>query len=284
MNNQLANNNLLILQNSFDNILLPQKNTIHPERGDMTICIAAICDNGKSVIVGADREIILLAINFKFSHNEKKIDSFTNKCAVLSSGDAFLSHELIQKTKEKLKSGLSIRQIAETLKEVFFDSHIERVENIYLKPLGYKDFNEFKEKAANQIPLQIYQNIHNGIWTFGLNLVEFLVAGCDESGGHIYRVYYSGVSGGNWIEWCDKVGYRAIGTGLSHAFISLSVAGQNSKLSSKDTLSNIIQAKKMSEFAPGVGKEEDFAIITFDDGIKFINEQKINPVNNKKPE
>ena len=249
----------------------------------MTICIAALCDGGKSLVVAADKEMTAAGLSLKFSHDEKKIDMLTEKCVVLSAGDALVAAEVTQRTKDKVKKEMSVQKISETMKDTYIQAHLERVESVVLKPLGYT-WQEFKDKGSTQLPLSIYQNVHQLIFGFGLNVSEFLVSGLDENGAHIFRVFYAGVNGGNWIEWCDKLGYRAIGTGCPHAYSLFAMSHQHRGMSVDDTLFNVYCAKKSAELAPGVGSEEDFALLSASGGIKFIEEAKMDDLKKKRRE
>lgn len=274
--------------NEFD--MLPQKlisnsidkKSIKEENRKMTICIAAMCEDGKSLVVGADKEITAAGLSLKFSHDEKKIDTLTDKCVVLSAGDALVASDIIQKTKEKIKTEMSVQKISETLKENFIAIHLDRVEKVILNPLGY-NWQEFKDKAGVQLPGKIYENVNQAIFNFGLNLCEFLIAGLDKNGAHIFRVFYAGMAGGNWIEVCDKLGYRAIGSGCPHSYAILAMSHQYKGLKLEDTLFNIYCAKKSAEMAPGVGSEEDFGLIN-QSGITFIDSGKIEELKKKRKE
>ena len=221
----------------------------------MTICIAALADNGGACVVAADRQVTVHALSLQFEHSDKKIDTLVNGCVVLSSGDALLAAEVIEKARSVL-GGLShptIQQMAECLRDTYMSVHLMRAENVILRPRGLT----FQEWGGTKIPLQLYIQIDQLLFNFGIGAVEFLVAGIDASGAHIFRVHYSGIAGGNWLEFCTRLSYRTIGSGLSHAAILLSMENQNRTLGVGETLYNVYCAKKNSEVAPGVGPATD---------------------------
>ena len=143
------------------------------------------------------------------------------------------------------------------------------IPSVFLIPKGWT-FKEFKEKGHQQIQQPSYQEIQNQLFTFGINVVDFLVAGVDNTGGHIFRIHYHGVAGGSWLEWCDILGHREIGAGWLHASIHLSLEGQFCGSNFTESVFNVYSAKKISELAPGVGKATDLAIITAQ-GIRFFD-------------
>jgi hypothetical protein len=201
-------------------------------------------------------------VELEFEHNEKKIDELTRTSVVLSSGDALLAIEVIERSKTKIVglNNPTIADIATTVRTTYMQVHLERAEQLILHPRGLS-FREFKEKGAQQIPLQIYVNIDNTLFNYGLNAVEFLIAGVDGTGAHIFRVHYAGLAGASWMEWCDKLGYRAIGSGALHASVLLAIEGQHRNLPIGNTLNTVYTAKRTSEVAPGVGVATDLAII-----------------------
>jgi 20S proteasome alpha/beta subunit len=240
----------------------------------LTICIAALCDKGKNCVVGADREITVASHTLEFDH-EKKIEALTDSCVIMAAGDSLFAAEIIEKTRQKVvaQSDKTIRVIAEDLRDIYKKLHLERAESVILHPRGLT-LQEFLQYGAQRLPLQSYMSIDQQLFNFGLNVVEFLVAGTDSSGAHIYRVHYTGVGGGNWLEWCDRLGFRAIGTGALHAAILLSLGAQNREENTEKTIYNVYSAKKSAEVAPGVGPATDLAVIS-SSGIKFVTADTI---------
>jgi hypothetical protein len=257
----------------------------------MTICIAALCDEGKGCVIAADREITDQALSLEFEHRESKIDLLSKKCVVMSSGDALLPAEIIAKTRLVIpvEEEVMILSLAEKLRDTYIAVHLERAESVILKPRGF-NFQEFKEKGAQQLLPQVYQEVTNQLFIFGINAVEFLVAGVDNTGSHIFRVHYNGMAGGSWLEWCDKLGHREIGRGAPHASIFLSIEGQYSGLGVAETIYNVYCAKKIAELAPGVGSSTDLAIIS-ENGVLFADKTMLdtllslhNDAKKKKPD
>jgi hypothetical protein len=94
-----------------------------------------------------------------------------------------------------------------------------------------------------------------------IGLADVRIAGTDPGGADLYRVHYSGVAGGSWLEWCSKLGYRTIGSGSPHASVLLALEQQNRRMSIAETLYNVYCAKKSAELAPGVRKATDLAVV-----------------------
>lgn len=241
----------------------------------MTICIAALCDGGKACVVGADKQVTAPGLSLEFQHPGGKIESTGKSCVAMASGDALLASEITIKTRGQFSHSASpsVQQFAEKLRDTFKTIHLERAESVILHPRGLT-LKEFKEKGSQQLPAQIYLAVDQLLFNFGLNVVEFIVAGVDSTGAHIFRVYYQGVAGANWLEWCDRLGYRAIGTGGLHASIFLALAGQHNGMTVADTIYNVYAAKKTAEVAPGVGPATDLAVVSAS-GVTIVEGERI---------
>ena len=227
----------------------------------MTICIAASCEGSKKCVVGADREVTATGLSLEFEH-EKKIDTIGQSCAVMAAGDSLLAAEVIEKTRREVivRALSTIQQIAESLAAIYLQCHLERAESVILRPRGLT-WGDYQQFGAHRLPLQMHMNIDQLLFNFGLGAVEFLVAGVDENGAHIFRIHYDGIAGGSWVEWCDSLGFRTIGSGGSHAAILLALQRQQKMLPVGETLFNVYSAKKNAEIAPGVGSQTDIAIV-----------------------
>jgi hypothetical protein len=243
----------------------------------LTICIGTICNNGKACVVAADREITVPGINLEFEHADKKIDDITG-AVVLSSGDSLLASQVVERTRNALGNREHrVLAVAEKLRDTYIDLHLERAEHVFLTPRGWT-LQEFKDHGAAKIPAQTYLNIDSQLFGFGLGTVDFLVAGVDTTGAHLFHVFYNGVAGGDWLEWNDRLGYSTIGSGSSHASISLALEGQHRQLSVSETLFNVYCAKRNSEAAPGVGKATDISILT-SGKVEVVTSQRMEKLN-----
>jgi hypothetical protein len=238
----------------------------------MTVCIAALCEEGKACVVAADREITVgLPLNLHFDHGERKIDPVAKNVAVLSSGNALVCAELSNRLRKELGASLGeardLQKAGETLRNLYIQTHVERAASVILAPRGIT-LDEFKLFGAQRLPPDIFQQIDQLFFNFTLN-TEFIVAGVDGSGGHIGWVHYHGMAGAGWLEWFDRIGYQAIGSGSSHAGVLLALLNQHSRLNRAETVFNVYRAKRSAEVAPGVGPATDMALVTAD-GVDFL--------------
>lgn len=236
----------------------------------MTVCIGALCDDGRSCVVGADREMTVLALSLGYEHQDSKIEVLSDRCTLLSAGDALLAAEIVGSIDKTTLASLRVRGAAAMVRDTYLAVHLNRAESVILRPRGLT-WDDFKRRA-HEIPLQAYLGVDQLLFNFGIGAAEFLVAGTDSAGADLYRVHYGGVAGGSWLEWCWKLGYRAIGSGSPHASVFLALEKQHRRMSVAETLYNVYCAKKSAELAPGVGKATDVAIIG-KDGIEIVPEE-----------
>ena len=155
---------------------------------------------------------------------------------------------------------VTVRHAAEVLRELYQRRHVQRAESVLLRPRGYT-VATFQQVGRQQLGEQIFGELLKEFMLFGLNAVDFLICGADPSGAHIFRVFYSGIAGGDWLEWSNHLGFRAIGSGTGHAVARLSIEGQEAGLSARETLFNVYRAKKTAESVNDVGTGTDVWIV-----------------------
>jgi hypothetical protein len=165
----------------------------------MTVCIAAVCDGGRSIVVCADRMFTAPApVNVEFETSEKKIEKLSPSCVALVSGNSAYSSEIILKA-IKLLSGAQtpgIEYVSGTVKNAYSSVRDEKVrEHVILPTLG-PDFIRVESTGAT-IPqyLQFQPNLYNQIVMMmsGFNLnSDIIVAGVDENGARIAIVTHPG--------------------------------------------------------------------------------------------
>jgi hypothetical protein len=229
----------------------------------MTICIAAICDNGAYIVVGVDQMFTIgPPLNVEFEPSLSKIDPLGFGCVALASGNSLFANELIRRVNSKLASGkiFPIMDIANVTKEEYALLRDEKIEENVIRANFGQDLISFRMKGGFlpgylQPQPGIYQQIVVQVNQFNLNL-ELIVSGVDSVGGHIFCVGHPGT-----LANFDKLGYAAIGSGAIHAVVSLSLGGQTPKSSLAETLYSVYSGKRSAEVAPGVGKETEIAVI-----------------------
>jgi len=225
----------------------------------MTVCIGALCENGTSVVVAADRMVTFgPPMNLQAEPQTlRKIFSAGSSCVLLFSGSVSDGEDLVANVLTKLsgKQNQQISQIAESAKVSYAALKAKRVEENILGPLLGTDFATFRTLVGQASSSQILQQVLGLIMQHNLQL-DVLVAGTDATGGHLFVATHPGQ-----LLSVNMVGFAAIGSGALHAAIRLSLGQHTAASSLEEAVFNVHEAKKSSEVAPGVGKFTDMAIV-----------------------
>jgi len=218
----------------------------------MTICIAALAENGKKIVLVADQMVTAnIPIPYQYETPEvKKIYEITNNSIVLTAGNALFAHEIIENGQVKIKaiSGVNtIEEISEVLRAEYQNYRKEFISRTFLEPRGLDltTYYSFQQKLS---PILV-QEIDNAFENFNI-AVEMIVVGYNPDGGRIYSITHPGL-----LISHDPLGYACIGTGAPHAIYYLMGSNYKKSLSKDEVTKLILEAKKKSEAAPGVGKE-----------------------------
>jgi hypothetical protein len=104
----------------------------------MTICIAAICENGEAVIVTSDRMITANFLALEFEHPNPKIEKLADCCVGLTAGDALAHTELFRACRQYVQQMKSpqVELIVNEVKDQFLSLRQKRAEEEILRPRG----------------------------------------------------------------------------------------------------------------------------------------------------
>ena len=163
----------------------------------MTVCIAAICDEGKYIVVAADR-MFTSPLNIEFETVEQKIERINDSCVALAAGATGSATEVLDNARENI-SGTGhneVPKIAENVKVAYSTIRNVKAEETHILPMFGQDF---AIQRANGMTLPVYLQTQQGMYNnaialvsqFNLNL-EILVAGIDEAGAHLFHVGHPG--------------------------------------------------------------------------------------------
>jgi len=240
----------------------------------MTVCIAALCNKAKDVVVASDRMITATYPPIEFEHGIPKLAIICPTCIVLTAGDA-LAHAVICRAVSEIVAGLSHPKtavITEHVRRTYVEERQKVISQLFLEPRGWA-LDDFYEKYARTIHPDLMLTIDRQISTYDYGL-EIIVAGVDSDEGHIYGIRHPGK-----VDCYDAIGYHAIGIGDLHAVSSLIGNKCVPLVSSKMAVYLVYEAKKNAENAPGVGEDTDMAIIKRD-GHQILSNEDISLLNN----
>jgi len=222
----------------------------------MTICIGALCEDGKAAVVAGDRMLTNAALSTEFEHPERKITPLAEGCVALSAGSALAHTELLREVVAAVsgQKSPSIAKVTEIVKGCYGKQREGQIADLFLRPRGFADLQQFYRAHKDLYP-DVLCAIQSQVDAYDYNL-EILVAGADNTGAHLYTIDNPGVS------MCfDGIGYHAIGAGLPHAIDALIALDCRPQMMLAEMVCVVYQAKKRAERAPGVGAVTDMAIV-----------------------
>jgi len=222
----------------------------------ITVCIAALCNGTKDVVVASDRMITATYPPIEFEHGIPKIEEICPYCVVLTAGDALAHADLCRLVRGNVSilSRPRVQQITEEIKQAYVAQRLKTIEERYLSTRGWK-LNDFYEEHIRKIPTDLAIAIDNQIATYDYGL-SIIVAGADSDEAHVYGIRHPGD-----VDCYDAIGYHAIGIGAMHAVSNLVANGYLPAVTVKMSVYMVYEAKKNAENAPGVGNQTDIMII-----------------------
>jgi len=232
----------------------------------MTILIGALCDEGNTVVLLADKVTTLQPQALVFGHSTKGIE-LTSHSMVLTSGFAS-NYVFIENVKSALNPQMGILQIAENLKFGYHHFRFGKVTSEVLGTQGFTSFDEYHQKQKLLDSTLIGQLADRvGFYNLG---VELLLGGIDSKG-HIFYI----MNPGTYQNW-DEPGFACAGFAANRASPIFEFFDYSKDLTLSEVLSIVFVAKKRTEALSGIGQETDVWTINVKDGIRKISEETIS--------
>ena len=223
----------------------------------MTVCIAALFDNGNGAVLASDRMITAnIPIGYEFENDEaSKIQPLNDNAYVLSAGDVLFADQIVRSSRAIVaNTGQEfVGGIAEIVKNAYKSFRMSYIIERYLEPRGlaldsyYSNHQSLNPYVIQEVD-QAMMNHHIG--------VELIVVGPTGSGYGIYVITNPGMA-----TCVDAIGFTAIGSGSPHVTYSLLGATYKKSLGKSDVKDLVIRAKEISEVAPGVGKQTSIHVL-----------------------
>jgi 20S proteasome alpha/beta subunit len=235
----------------------------------MTVCIAAICDDGKAIVVAADRMFTTPGISVEFETEEQKIEQLADNCVALSAGNSAYATEVLGAVRQHLNANRSpwIAEVAEAVRVEYTATRHKKIDETIVMAMLGADFSTFRQRGGTLATyLEKQQQMFQQITMMGnqYNLgVDIIVAGIDTETAHISQITHPGS-----LFNLEKLGYATIGSGAIHAMTKLTLGSQTRHTGLYDTVHIVYEAKRAAEAAPGVGNATDIAVIRAQDGLK----------------
>lgn len=218
----------------------------------MTVCIAALYDNGKGAVLASDHMITanIPPMAYEFESNaaskiyQLSADSYVLLAGGILHGDSIIRHSQVAISHEGHKS---VEHLVNTIANEYRVTRLRYIEERYLNPRGLT-LDLYYERQTSLNP-GIVQSIDQALLNDNLG-VEFLLAGPTGKGFSIYTITNPGIA-----TCVDAIGYGAIGIGAPHVFHSLISAPYRKELGKSEIEKLVRKAKEMSQVSPGVGQQ-----------------------------
>jgi len=181
-----------------------------PKRGDrMTVCIAATCEQGRSIVLVADK---LVSLGYVEGESATKITAIHPLWYMMMAGDDVAPlFELADLCRAELtvNQRVSLESVMEVTQRNYELIRMRRAEAQYLKPIGWT-IKRFNEEGGSALP--DFREIQSKLEAFDLS-VEILVAGFDDQMLNPARIFTMYSSERGIPRRHDIPGFAAIGSG-----------------------------------------------------------------------
>jgi len=216
----------------------------------MTICIAAICRSGKSIVLASDTEVGTGISSTKLPAS--KWGALYPGWSVGIAGSVAMASDVIEAafSIQKELQAFRLSNVRAALEECYRKTRMAKIEAEYLATRGWT-LQEFKECGTEKLPATTFSNIDARMAVFDLG-AEFILAGYEEEEEFpaIVTVSNPGIS----VEH-TRLGFWCIGSGATAAQMSMFARNYSYNMSAEEAACYVLEAKISAEHASGVGTE-----------------------------
>ncbi len=223
----------------------------------MTVCIAALCDAGKTVVCASDR-MLTAARRIEFEPPVTKVWSVAHSVVLLVAGDAGVQSEISDRVWASIEANDAIPQprvsdVVDLYAKHYGELRQEAAERDVLVPLGL-DYSSYLGRQG-ELGADFVRMVGEALLEYRLPHVETIIAGVDSVGGALYRVVDTNVA------CCNYPGFACIGSGGWIADAQFMLGGHAARNGFPETLWLTYLAKRRAEVASGVGQDTDVFLI-----------------------
>jgi len=225
----------------------------------MTVCIAALCDNRKAIVLAADKMVGSHAIESE-AEIHKVLSLHKDWRVMLAGNDISPAFGIIDSVKKKLQKsgGLTVQEVEHAVVESYREKRLADATSQYLAPRGLT-LEAFNSVSSNVLPESLRLSLDSAIENHRLEL-ELLVAGFDRGGqGHIFSICDFDNRGA--ARRFDIPGFQAIGSGSHGANYLMMYRSLSPALPIRWVLYLVLEGKYFGELASGVGPRTDLYIL-----------------------
>lgn len=237
----------------------------------MTNCVAAVCDDGKAIVLVADK---MIGMGYVESELEiTKMRPLHRDWWMLFAGDDLTPvFDIVDYTRASLNqsAGAALSEVKNAVKRAFAKKRIEDAETLYLTPIDWT-MDEFKREGYEKLPN--FSEIQAKIEGFTLP-IQLLVAGFEKERGQVFSLHGYGDKRGIPSRY-DIPGFDSIGSGETVALFMMYYRDLSQKTSVRETVYYALEAKYFGEQATGVGASTDLFIARPGEPLIQINDEEV---------
>ncbi|SRR6266851_5116389 len=230
----------------------------------MTVCVAALCDKGKGLVLASDKMIGIDTIESELDI-EKTFQVHPHWRVMFAGNDISPIPELLRRTKARLpeEEAVSLERIVNEVVASYREKRLSDAEARYLAPLSltFSTFVNEGERYRGIFGRDNYVRLLTSIQEYELE-ISLLVAGFDEKGNaRLFSI--DSDEGRGTPQYHDEIpGFHAIGSGGTAANHMMYYRALSAKLPARLVALLAYEAKYFGEGGPGVGTRTDLYIWT----------------------
>jgi hypothetical protein len=221
----------------------------------MTVCIAALADDGRSAVLAADQMTTHGFLSWAVEDEHvPKIHQITDTAAILTSGDATLSHEIVKKVRAEWPQDPELAFI-EAVRLAYATFRATKIEHLLLNARNLT-FQTYYQQHATLQP-ETVRELDSRIAAFDLG-VQLIAIRFESEVCSVAAIWNPGVT-----HALDSVGYACIGEGGPHATYAMLDLDYSRALPLARVAAIVKEAKRRSEKAPSVGQKTTLCFFPF---------------------
>jgi 20S proteasome alpha/beta subunit len=230
---------------------------------DMTVVLGTICQSEKTVVLAADRASMVATPGgpMVFDSPTSKIRILRNGVAIAISGDAVSGLEIVGRM-----GNIKLAEIPE-----WINREREACRDKVVKQRCQGDSRLQRWIDQSRAESDVCRWLEFGFIRHSWGL-DFLIAGIDESGPHIWTI--TEPEGSACVSNCNGSGFAAIGVGATKAMFTLGPWAAEADKDLSIAVYAAFQAKKEAEQISGIGDKTELVILR--DGVAPVQLETVD--------
>jgi hypothetical protein len=234
----------------------------------MTVCLAALCEEGKAVVLVADKMVGKVYVEAELQISKLQL-IHPHWFLMMSADDISPLFDLADRARDELAptKDAPLETVMEVLQRNYEVIRMKRAEAVYLKPIGWT-IERFTREGHT---LPNYETIQFDLAGYELR-VEVLIAGFDKKLTPPGKIFTMASANKGIPARCDIPAFAAIGSGATVAEYMMFYRDVHQMLPVRAAVYYALEAKYFGEQASGVGGGTDLYVLRFDGNIMWVKQ------------